>query len=93
MADWKMRDSIKFVEELEQENATLKKRVEELEAIQKEQQDIVFGNYPLKCRNGESHPFEEGCLYCRAEQAESRIKELELIISQRQSCPATACYD
>jgi DnaJ-domain-containing protein 1 len=47
-----------------------------LKAILDEQKQILSGSYQITCRNGNVHPVEPDCLYCRAEKAEAQIAVL-----------------
>ena len=54
----------------------LEKKIEELEAFQREQEEIVLGVGPIKCSNGFFHEREmDDCMYCIIDRAEAKIKE------------------
>lgn len=77
------------IEEADALIAALVERVRELEAIQGEQNGLLFAVGPIVCRNGKIHDKKDGCLYCEiatltAENARLRdvmaqcIKDLQL---------------
>lgn len=53
----------------ERDNEALRKRVAELESIQREQEQVVLDAGPITCRNGLQHERHEGCLYCERDAA------------------------